>query len=110
MCVYIFPATFGILIAETLYSSILGHGAIRRKIAVFCFLSLHAILVLQCKTASNASPPPSPVLSRRRDVMVAFSELELSHKIGSGATGSVWRGSWRGAAVAVKVGRRLDLL
>ncbi|CAM9737887.1 unnamed protein product, partial [Sphacelaria rigidula] len=38
--------------------------------------------------------------------MVSFSELELSHKIGSGAAGSVWRGSWRGAAVAVKVIRR----
>lgn len=35
--------------------------------------------------------------------MVSFSELELSRKIGYGAAGSVWRGSWRGAAVAVKV-------
>lgn len=35
--------------------------------------------------------------------MVSFSELELSRKIGHGAAGSVWRGSWRGAAVAVKV-------
>eukprot|EP00904_Undaria_pinnatifida_P005063 jgi/Undpi1/1687/HiC_scaffold_11.g05077.m1 len=41
-----------------------------------------------------------------RDVMVSFSELELSRKIGHGAAGSVWRGSWRGAAVAVKVIRR----
>ncbi|CAM9693472.1 unnamed protein product, partial [Hapterophycus canaliculatus] len=40
-----------------------------------------------------------------RDVMVSFSELELADKIGSGAAGTVWRGSWRGAAVAVKVGR-----
>ncbi|CAM9808478.1 unnamed protein product, partial [Laminaria digitata] len=40
------------------------------------------------------------------DVMVSFSELELSRKIGYGAAGSVWRGSWRGAAVAVKVIRR----
>lgn len=39
--------------------------------------------------------------------MVSFSELELSHKIGSGAAGSVWRGSWRGAAVAVKVSARV---
>lgn len=35
--------------------------------------------------------------------MVAFGELELADKIGSGAAGSVWRGSWRGADVAVKV-------
>lgn len=39
-----------------------------------------------------------------RDVMVSFSELELANKIGSGAAGTVWRGAWRGAAVAVKVG------
>ena len=40
---------------------------------------------------------------RGRDVMVAFSELDVSNKIGSGAAGSVWKGSWRGAAVAIKV-------
>lgn len=37
--------------------------------------------------------------------MVSFGELEVTNKIGEGAAGSVWRGSWRGAAVAVKVRR-----
>ncbi|CAN0183901.1 unnamed protein product, partial [Ectocarpus sp. 12 AP-2014] len=41
-----------------------------------------------------------------RDVMVSFGELELGEMVGSGAAGTVWRGSWRGAAVAVKVIRR----
>ncbi|CAN0566202.1 unnamed protein product [Ectocarpus sp. 12 AP-2014] len=35
--------------------------------------------------------------------MVSFGELELGEMVGSGAAGTVWRGSWRGAAVAVKV-------
>lgn len=46
---------------------------------------------------------PNSTARHGRDVMVAFGELELAEKIGSGAAGSVWRGSWRGAAVAVKV-------
>ncbi|CAM9626142.1 unnamed protein product [Discosporangium mesarthrocarpum] len=37
-----------------------------------------------------------------RDVMVSFDELNLAGKIGCGSSGSVWRGTWRGAAVAVK--------
>lgn len=41
--------------------------------------------------------------NNNRDVMVSFSELELANMIGSGAAGTVWRGAWRGAAVAVKV-------
>lgn len=34
---------------------------------------------------------------------IDFSELSLSHTIGRGAYSEMWKGSWRGCAVAVKV-------
>ncbi|CAM9809928.1 unnamed protein product, partial [Phaeothamnion confervicola] len=41
----------------------------------------------------------------RRDVLVPFGEISLGPNVGGGAVGAVFRASWRGAAVAVKMVR-----
>ncbi|CAM9160203.1 unnamed protein product [Ectocarpus sp. 4 AP-2014] len=56
--------------------------------------------------SGSSAPFDSFSFETTPDVMVSFGELELGEMVGSGAAGTVWRGSWRGAAVAVKVIRR----
>mmetsp|Transcript_19477 Transcript_19477/g.58856 ORF Transcript_19477/g.58856 Transcript_19477/m.58856 type:complete len:1008 (+) Transcript_19477:234-3257(+) len=75
---------------------------------------------LRLSSSPTASGHPPPVRSRGRseepmrtpsrrnapppsDFIISVDELKLRQRIGSGAAGATYLGSWRGAAVAVKV-------